>query len=107
MEEKEVLIEFDELRIIRFDEMNVEIQIAKILPAGEFRLPGKKNETFIRETAVKSWESWGYYDSLGMALQQIFKQGLLIADEKRTLGEYLQEFEKIAKRIEECTNKLN
>lgn len=105
MDEKKVLIEFDTLKIIRFDESNVEVQTAKILPAGEFKLPGKSGETFIRETPVKSWETWGYYPCLNVALEQVFRQGLLITDEKRTLGEYLKEFEKIAERIKDCTGK--
>lgn len=81
--EKQVLMDFGDVRIIRFDAQNVAIQK---------RIIGKNGEP--------GWDLFGYYLTTRMALSQIFEHDLLLPDQKMELAEYLYFQKQALSRLE-------
>ena len=84
---KQVLMDFGDVRIIRFDVHNVAVQK---------RIIGKDGEP--------GWDLFGYYLTTRMALSQIFEHDLLLPDQKMELAEYLYFQKQAFSRLEEETD---
>lgn len=94
-----ILMDFGNVRIIRTDDQNVEVQQLKITP--EHSVTDKETGDMKIVSASEKWVLFGYYPSVNMALANIFKYDLMIPDQQMELSEYLH-FQKQA--IEKLEN---
>ena len=89
-----ILLDLGTVRIKRCDEQNVIVQILVDKPAGTFKNPST-GET-IEKPDRQEWVDRGYFSSTKTALNHIYRNDLLMADEVRTLTQYLELDRKIA-----------
>lgn len=103
--EKQILFDFGDVRIVRYDALNIEVITRHILKAGETIRNPKTGVTKIREQDVEKWETFGYYPNTQTAIEQLLRYDLLLPDQKRTIGEYTAEIRKAIEGVKTCIRK--
>lgn len=85
--DKQVIINLGNVRVIRLDTLNMAVEVLREFPAEVFKNPKTGEE--IHKPEREEWRQTGFFSNTKMALKHIYDNDLLMEEKERTLEEYL------------------